>query len=220
MAFDVTRYKSPDGDTAVRLTIAGELERTKPFYTYVPEGAEFLVLTITRPGSYGHLEGPVGVRSYVTGPHEDLPRDQEFVRDEQGRLIFVREHPQPGRWHISLEQQDAEVEAEINAVSLLPDWKSRAGRFGGWLRCRGCKFSLRAVLISLLAAIASPVAAGASVAEILDSVPAEMHSLLESLVGKVDSRLLFFLSFVIDCINEPIDRLVEKVCIWLGLCIA
>jgi hypothetical protein len=185
----------------------------------VPEDAVALAITVTDAGQDGITRGPREVHVVVRDP---TGRDVSDTAShfQNGQLSLLLESPAEGTWVIEVEY-GAEASAEINASSLKRGWTEKLRRGARWFSCKTCKLGLRAFVITTILHLNPLVAAGMAahgVAEVLAAMkPAVLDILTQTLLLE-GGALPHLISIILDYIEDPLDRLLERICTWLYLC--
>lgn len=179
----------------------------------VPQGCPALAIAVTAGGPEGFRRGPTGASAVVQRPNGS---SVELSDSSSGQQTYVVKNPEPGRWQIKINYQP-DCDAEVNASALPRNWRTLLARSARWFTCKACKYALKAFVIAMLAQLGPVAVAAVGAAEILEFAGPAFEALCEALnlTESLRGEFLEFLDFLAD---DPIDRILERICAWLRLC--
>lgn len=220
----VIRSVLPDDSEALELSIVGEEEGTNTVSIYVPSDCRALVITVTSTGDYGYQNGPINADFELVDTPLRRGRSEDYlIRGDNGQLIYVFDNPPRGNWPMKISHH-ANSDIEVNALALSDKWRNRLiglGRGLRWLRCKACKFGLRALIIAIMIKLAPIIALHLGIAEFVDRalhIGDQILAVLKELLERVEGALKVFFEFLYYIIDDPIDKIIEKICLELGFC--
>lgn len=183
---------------------------------HVPQGCPALAITVTAGGPEGFRRGPRGASAEVQAPSG---LNVELSNGYNGQQTYVIKNPEAGRWRIRIHYQP-DCDAEINASALPRGWRERLGRGARWFTCKACKYAIKAFVIALLVQLGPAAVAAVGAEEILELAGTAFEALCEvlDLAEPARKELLGILGFVGDLIDNPVDRILQRICAWLRLC--
>lgn len=220
MSISIVRTSIPDVAETVEISIAsedsGNFVKTE---LQVPEDAIALAVTVTDGGPDGHTRGPRNVNVVVRDPAgQDVSDSTTSLQN--GQMCVLVDHPTNGTWVIEVEY-GAAAAAEINASSLKRGWKEKLRRGTRWFSCKTCKVALRAFVIATLLHLGPLVAAGIAakgVVAVLEAIKPSLLTILMQTLTLEGGALPHLFSIILEYIDNPVDRLLERICSWLGFC--
>lgn len=220
MPVSTTRTQVPGVGDASEVLIEGEGQggEQRLELEVAPQSAA-LAVSLTDGGPDGHLRAPRDVAIRVTSPDgKEVPMDASVTPVPTALLL---PDPQPGRWIITVSYGPHSF-AQVNLGALLRGWKERLLRGGRWFSCKTCKLFLRSFIAAILVKLA-PIVAGASatvqgVLTVLGQVPETMLAAIKDVFTLRDAGLPDFIALLSEYVGDPIDRALQAVCAWLGLC--
>lgn len=221
------RTQFPDDNSqALELSAVGEvIDRAIESHIDVPEDCQVLVITVTSSGEHGFLNGPsieeIQIKRPIRGGgFTDV--SAEFTEGDNGQRIYLFEEPPMGEWPITLFPiHGSNNDIEVNASALTSGWRARFGRGLRWIGCKACKYGIKAIIIALLIQIAPIIAAKLGLAAFVDQVLHVADKILEILKKAMEltnGALRKLLEFLYTLLDDPIDKIIEKICIELGFC--
>lgn len=179
----------------------------------VPDGCPALAITLTGGGPNGLRNAPRGTSIEVRAPSGEVA---EFRSNAIGQQALVVQEPEPGPWSIII-RHEALCDAEVNASALPRGWRQKIARGARWFSCKACKYGIKAFVIALMVQL-GPVAAAAIGAEEILNLAGTAFDALCAVLSLDDAINDKFLTFIVDLIDNPIDRILERICAWLKLC--
>jgi len=108
--------------------------------------------------------------------------------------------------------------AQVNASAVSKGWKDRLLRGGRWLSCKTCKALLRAFIAVLLVHLHALVTSGITIAAMLGQLPQVLLEGLRQTFALRDPGLSDMIVFLLEYVDNPIERALHAICSWLGLC--
>lgn len=225
MPISTVRTSIPNIAEAVEISISivsnDETDRFVRTELQVPEDAQALAVTVTDGGPDGHTRGPRDVHVVIIDPVGQNVSDSA-TRFEKGQLCVLVENPIPGAWVIEIESGEA-AEAEIHASSLIRGWKGRLLRGARWFSCKTCKAALTAFVIATLLHLGPLVMTGIAtggVVAVLEALPSSLLAILTETLTLETGGLPHLIEIILNYFDNPIDRLLKRICEWLGFCTA
>lgn len=216
MAIMETRIRLLEDGQAVEVAIsANETQGVARSYLNVPEGCPALAITVTAGGPDNFRHGPRGASVKVQTP-SGRNISEEFVRCSNGQQTYILREPEPGSWEILI-QYDRDCDVEVNASALPRGWRERLSRVARWLSCKACKYAIKAFVIALLAQL-GPFAAAALAAGNIPELALDALDALSEALDLVGSAHEEFRSFLSTLVDNPIDRILTRICAWIHLC--
>jgi hypothetical protein len=220
MPTSIVRSSIPDVGESIEISLSpdntGGAFRTD---LHVPADAVALALTFTDAGPDGHNRGPRNARIVVRNPAgEDVSRIAG--RFEDGRLCILADSPSEGSWTIEVEY-GAGASAEINATSVKRGWRDRLRQGARWFGCKTCRIMLRTFVIVTLLHLGPLVAAGVAaqgVGAVLQAMQPILLEILQQTLRIAAGELPHVISIVLEYFDNPVDRILERLCSWLQLC--
>lgn len=209
-----TRTRLLDNGDVIEITLsANETAGVIESDLHVPQGCPALAIAVTAGGPEGFRRGPTGASVGVQMPNGS---SVELSRSNNGQLTHVVKNPVPGQWRITI-QCRPDCDAEVNASALPRDWRRFLAQGARWFTCKACKYAIKAFVIAMLAQLGPVAVAAVGAAEILEFAGTAFEALCEVL-GLTESLRGEFLKFLDFLADDPVDRILERICAWLRLC--
>lgn len=210
---NVNRYVSEGVGSSIEISIAATDRQFEPFELEVQPGCGMLTVVLTATDLH---KPATGILAQVFDPRGELVS----VLNAQN-AVYARTDAQPGTWTIRITREHLHLlgaSAELNASAINPA-EFRSTKAPGKLRCGTCKTLLKALVVALLFHlyhwIVAFKAVGASMAYLAKHAPAVTAALALIVPEGLRDKLLDVLK---DGIDEPIKRLLQKVCNLLSQC--
>lgn len=186
--------------------------RLEPFELEVQPGCGLLTIVLTasdlhRPAS--------GVAARILDPSGR----RVGILDAKNP-VYIQTEAQPGTWTIEIVKRSPLASAELNASALNPSEFSRpSNKAPSKLRCGTCKALLKALVVALLFHLSHWIfalqAVGTAAHYLAKHAPAIRAAMALLVPEGLRDKLL---DVVKDGIHEPINRLLQRICNFLGQC--
>jgi len=209
------QYISEGVGSALEVTITtndrGQLD---PFELEVQPGCGMLTIVLTATDLH---RPPTGIVAQIVDPRGEVIG---FLNAENP--VHAQTDAQPGTWTIRVTKQNMHplASAELNASAINPsEFRSPSTKVPGKLRCGTCRTLLKAVVVALLFHLyhwlVAFKAVGTAAIYLAKHAPGVATALALLVPEDLRDKLL---DVVKEGIDEPIKRLLQKICHVLGQC--
>jgi len=192
--------------------IPDDPEGSKTHTLEVKAGAAMVVALV------GGRDGTRGMPSSVEIEIRN-PREERVTTLNLNEQVFADPEAQEGPWSIRVIVVGREPSAEVHAATISPKLLRDSARRPGWFRCETCKALLKALVIALLFYIsqwAVVAKAFGALAPYIGKHAPKLATVLAILIPKeLREKLLDLLK---EYVNEPIKRLLQRICHFLRMC--
>jgi hypothetical protein len=207
------KYDADELGSSLQVSVVGGDREGSRTHKLEVQAGSALVVALTG-GLNGDRWTPNDVEIEISNPQE-----KTLIRLGRQEQIFAEPNPQEGSWSIRVIVRGPEPSAQINAAAINPQLFKEKGNRPGWFRCETCKTMIKALVIAILFFISQ----WTIVAKALGSVSAyigahapRLASVLALLIP--DGLREKLLELLKEYVNEPIKRLLQRVCHLLGMC--